>query len=72
MDPEQELEKGNSLLLSSEDGANGFSVAIDNQDNITLLRWDKEIAWFSVALSKETVKQFVELVKYYERSGQAV
>ena len=58
-------------LLTSEDRANGFSVT-DSHYNITLLKWSKPVAWFSVALSEETLRAFIEVVKDYERNEGAI
>ncbi len=52
-----------SLLLSSEDRANGFSVVCDNCHNIALLKWSKPVAWFSAMVTEETLREFLELVK---------
>ncbi|MDO9579171.1 MAG: hypothetical protein Q7J06_01175 [Bacteroidales bacterium] len=60
------------LLLSSEDKGNGFSIVADNRHNITLSKWSKPVAWFSAALSEETLKAFVVLVKGYEGNVGAI
>jgi len=72
MSHEQESDQGGSLLLSSEDRADGFSIMVDNRSNITLLRWSKPVAWFSAALSEEALKAFVVLVKGYEGNVGAI
>ncbi|MBA7690959.1 hypothetical protein ES703_99495 [subsurface metagenome] len=56
---EQGLDKGDSLLLSSEDKADGFSILRDNRHNITLLKWSKPVAWFSAAVTEETLRAFL-------------
>lgn len=56
-----------SLFLSSEDKADGFSIATDKGNNITLLRRNEPVAWFSVAVSREGLKGFLEVVKYFEK-----
>lgn len=61
-----ERRKGNPLSLSSEERADGFSVVTGDGNNITLLRWSKPIARFSAALSEETVKVFIRLLKACE------
>ncbi len=63
---EQDRDKYSYLFLSSEDRANGFAIETDERNNITLLRGSKQLAQFSRALSKETVKVFVRLVRDYE------
>jgi len=51
-----------SSMLNDEDRARGFSVAA-NCRNVTLLKLGKEVARFSVSLSPQTIKAFIELVK---------
>jgi len=51
-----------SSMLVDEDKARGFSVAANCQ-HITLLRRGNEVARFSVSLSPQTIRTFVELVK---------
>ncbi len=70
MSSEQEGDKGESLLLTSEDRANGFSVVTDNRHNITLLKWSKQVAWFSTAVTGEVVREFLELVKDCEGNAK--
>jgi hypothetical protein len=50
-------------LLSSEDRTAGFSTTADSRNNVTLLKWDKPVAWFSMMLDEKTIKAFVELIK---------
>jgi len=52
-----------SLPLTNEDRASGFSITADGRHNISLLRWNKPVAWFSAMLSKETIRAFLELIK---------
>ena len=59
-----------SLLLTSEDRANGFSIVVSDRRNITLLKRGKPIAWFSAAMSRKVQKEFVQLVKGYERNAK--
>ena len=59
-----------SLLLVSEGRANGFSIVADDRRNTTLLKWDKPVAWFSAAVSEETLGGLLELVKACERSAK--
>ena len=65
---EQESNKGSSSLLSSEDRASGFSIVADDCHNTTLLKQGKRVAWFSVAVSREVMREFLKLVKDCERS----
>ncbi len=51
--------------------ADGFSIAADDYNNITLLKWNKSIAWFSVAVSEETLREFIKLVKDCEKRHEA-
>ena len=62
------VDRGSSLLLVSEDTADGFSIVADGCRNTTLLRWGKSVAWFSTAVSEETLTAFLELVEARERS----
>ena len=52
-----------SLMLTSTDRASGYSVVADERHNISLLRWNKPVAWFSAAMSGETLRAFLELIK---------
>ena len=65
-----EVDRGNSLLLVSEDRVDGFSIVADDRHNTTLLRWDKRVAWFSAAVTGETMRAFLELVKDCEGSAE--
>jgi len=59
-----------SSLLTDDDRANGFSIRADDNHNIALLKWSEPVAWFSAAISGETIKGFLELIKDYERSAK--
>ena len=65
-----EVDRGNSLLLTSKDRVDGFSIMTDGRRNTTLLRWGKLVARFSAAVTGETVRAFLELVKACERSAK--
>jgi hypothetical protein len=68
---EQEADRGEPLLLTSEDRANGFSIAVDDRYNTTLLKWGKQIAWFSVAISsRKVLRAFLELIEECERGAK--
>ena len=54
--------------LTTEDRANGFSIVADDRHNITLLKWGKPVAWFSPAMPREVLREFLELIKDCERS----
>jgi len=64
----QEVDKVNSLLLPSEDRANGLSIVADDRHNTTLLKWGKRVAWFSAVVTEEVVVAFLKLIKDSERS----
>jgi len=65
---EQGLDKSDSLLLTSQDRANGFSVVRDDHHNTTLLKWGRPMAWFAATVTEEVVVAFLKLIKDYERS----
>lgn len=69
MSGEQEVDNGDSLL-TSEERANGFSIAVDDHHNTTLLKWGKPVAWFSAAVTGEVLREFLELVKDCERNAK--
>ena len=48
--------KSDSLVLSSEDRRNGFSITADDRKGVTLLKWGKPVAWFSAAVPEETLR----------------
>jgi len=45
------FERNDSLLLTSEDKANGFSIVADSHHNITVLKWSNRVAWFSAVVT---------------------
>ena len=53
-----------SLMLTSKDRVDGFSIVVDDRHNISLLRWSQPVAWFSAIMSEETIRAFVELIKF--------
>jgi len=61
MADEREVDRGDSLLLTNEDRANGFSIVTDDHHNTTLLKQGKPVAWFSAAVTGEVLKGFLEL-----------
>jgi len=63
MSGKREVDRGNSLLLTSKDRVDGFSITANGRGNTTLLRWSKPVAWFSTMLSEETIRAFLELIK---------
>jgi len=68
----RESHNGQPLLLSSEDKGNDFSIVCDNCHNITLSKWGKLVAWFSVVVTEETLRGFLELVKDSEKSKWSI
>ncbi len=70
MSDKRKGDRDDSLLLTSEDRANGFSIVAENRHNITLLKQGKQVAWFSAAVSRKVLKEFVQLVKYCERNAK--
>ncbi len=72
MSGEREVDRGDSLRLTSEDRANGFSIVADARHNTTLLKQGKPIAWFSEAVTEEVLREFLELMKDRERSAKGV
>ncbi len=68
MNDEQGLDKSDSLLLTSEDRANGFSIARDDHHNTTLLKCGRPMAWFAATVTEEVVIAFLKLIKDSERS----
>jgi hypothetical protein len=59
-----------SAILTDEDRAKGFFVA-SHSNTVMLLRWSKPIASFSKAISVETMRAMVELIKACEETGRA-
>ena len=71
MSGKREVDRGNSLLLTSKDRVDGFSIAADGRHNTTLLKRGKRVAWFSAMLSEETIRAFLELTtEKEERNGR--
>ncbi len=68
MSDEQEIDGDNSLLLTSEDRANGFSIITDESHNVTLLKRGSPMAWFAATVTEEVVTAFLKLIKDSERS----
>jgi len=46
MSGEREVDRGDSLLLTNEDRANGFSIVIDDRYNTTLLKQGSQLPGF--------------------------
>ncbi len=61
----KEREKIDSLFLSEEERAEGYLIATDAENNITLLKWGKRIAWFSNKAETSTVRSLIRLVIQY-------
>ena len=59
-----------SLLLTNEDRAGGYSITADGRHNISLLRWSQPVTWFSSAVTEETLRAFLEMLKACERSAK--
>lgn len=59
-----------AFLLSNEGKAGGFSIVCDNRHNITLLKCSKPIAWFSAAVTQETLRAFLETIKYCDGNAK--
>jgi hypothetical protein len=57
-------------ILTDEDRAKGYSIA-SHSGSVMLLKWKKPIAWFSAAISAETMRAVVELIRSYEEHGRA-
>jgi len=70
MSGKREVDRGDSLLITSKDRVDGFSIVTDGPGNITLLRWGKSVAWFSATVSEETLRAALELAKDRERSAK--
>jgi hypothetical protein len=60
-----------SDLLTESDKVNGFSITVDEAQNVTLFKCGRPIAWFSAQVSIEVLKGFFELVRQScEKSGR--
>lgn len=68
MNGEQGFDKSDSLLLTNQAIANGFSVARDDCHNITVLRWGRPMAWFAATVTEEVIVAFLKCCKDYESS----
>jgi hypothetical protein len=63
----QEKETKVMSFLSQRDLENGFSLIVDANDNITLLKRGSELAWYSRKADKDTVQSLIKLmIKCYE------
>lgn len=51
-----------SLLLTSVDKAKGFSVVIDDDNNVSLLKLGKPVARFSAIVNEEVILAFLKLI----------
>ncbi len=67
MNDKKEFDRDTPFVLSSTDKDNGFSIMTDDRHNIILLEWNKPVAWFSVIVTKEVIREFVELMKCYAK-----
>ncbi len=56
----------NSSYLDMEDIEGGFNVESDGK-HISLMRAGQEIAWFSMHLNEEAVKDFIRLIVTLDR-----
>ena len=68
MNCEQESNKVDFSLLSSEDKAEGFSIVTDSCHNIVLLKRGKPIFWISAVVDEEVRRALLEMVKDCERN----
>ncbi len=63
MSSENDLHGDDSLLLTSEDKTNGFSIVGDESHNITLFKQGRPMAWFAATVAKEVIMAFLGLIK---------
>lgn len=63
MSSEYKLYGDDSLLLTSEDKANGFSIVGDESHSITLFKQGRPMAWFAATVAKEAIVAFLKLIK---------
>jgi len=63
----REQEVDSLLLLSEEEGADGYSLAIDALNNITLLKEGKVIAWFSRLSDIDITQSLINLIMADEK-----
>ncbi len=68
MSCDQGSDKIDFSLLSSEDKADGFSIATDSCHNIVLLKRGKPVAEFSAVVAEEVLRALLEMVKDCERN----
>lgn len=66
---EQRVDRNDTLLLTSEDRAKGFSIVSDDYHNVTVLKRGKPFAWFSSRVTGELLREFLKLAIDYEKSG---
>jgi hypothetical protein len=57
-------------ILADEDRAKGYSIA-SHDGSVMLLKWKKPIAWFSAAVSVETMRAMVKLIRACEETDRA-
>lgn len=62
MNGKQRPHRDASLLLTSVDKAKGFSVVIDDDNNVSLLKLGKPVARFSAIVNEEVILAFLKLI----------
>ena len=67
MNDKKEFDIDTPFVLSNADKGNGFSIITDDRHNIILLEWNNPVAWFSAIVTKEVIREFVELMKCYAK-----
>lgn len=67
MNDKKEFDIDTPFVLSNTDKDNGFSIITDDRHNIILLEWNNPVAWFSAIVTKEVIREFVELMKCYAK-----
>ena len=67
MNDKKEFDRDPPFVLSNTDKDDGFSMITDDHHNIILLEWDEPVAWFSAIVTKEVIREFVELMKCYAK-----
>jgi|WetSurMetagenome_2_1015567.scaffolds.fasta_scaffold138824_1 hypothetical protein len=70
MPQENVAKNGNfdSCYLFPWDVEAGISIELDDENNLTLLKSGRQVAWFSARLSEEAVTVFIGLIKIYEHA----
>lgn len=63
MNDKNVIAKEPSFILGNEEKDNGFSLMTDEYHNKTLLKHDEPVAWFSAAMSTDTIREFIDLMK---------